>query len=204
MKRKIIKKLSKDIYEIKNVFPKNVIEKIYFKFRELNASSWELIRQKKPSYYGTVFKNNTHFLPNKNETYVAKFYRSDKLKKNPYIVDSIEKFVLPLMKKNLKFNIKKYDIRCHKYTKDSLARIHFDDYAGSYALTLNLNKTWKWDWGGILSIPYSNNNEKLHSILPIWNSLSLIYSGKNNSPHFVTPVQKFAKSSRYSITIFVK
>ena len=204
MKRKKFTKISKNIYEIQNIFPKNVVEKIYSKFKNLNTKSWKLIDQNKPNYYNSVFKNNTVFLPNKNETYIAKFYRSEKLKKNSYIINSIKKFVFPIMKKNLKFNIKEYDIRCHKYIKDNLARIHFDNYAGYYALTLNLNKTWKWDWGGILSIPTSKNNEKLHSILPKWNSLSIIYSGKNNSPHFVTPVQKFAKSSRYSITIFVK
>jgi len=204
MKRKIIKKISKNIYEIQNIFPENVIEKIYSKFKNQNTNSWKLIDQRKPAYYNAVFKNNNHFLPNKNEIYFAKFYRSEKLKNNPFIINSIKKFVFPVMKKNLKFNIKNYDIRCHKFIKDSLARTHFDDYAGYYALTLNLNKTWKWDWGGILSIPTNKNSEKLHSILPKWNSLSIIYSGKSNSPHFVTPVQKFAKSSRYSITIFVK
>ena len=39
-----------------------------------------------------------------------------------------------------KFRVKNYDIRCHKYIKDNLTRIHFDDYAGAYALTLNINK----------------------------------------------------------------
>ena len=66
------------------------------------------------------------------------------------------------------------------------------------------NKTWKWDWGGILSIAGGNNSEKLYSILPNWNSMNIIYSGKSSSPHFVTPVQSFAKSPRYSITIFIK
>tara|TARA_B110000263_G_C15251567_1_gene484366 strand:- start:737 stop:1351 length:615 start_codon:yes stop_codon:yes gene_type:complete len=204
MKRKIIKKISKDIYEVQDVFPENVAKKIYSKFQKHNSRSWELINQKKPTHYNTVFKNNSEFLPDKGETYLAKFYRSNKLRNNLYIIDSIKKFVFPLMKKNLKFNIKEYDIRCHKFKKDNLARLHFDNYAGAYALTLNFNKIWKWDWGGILSVPVSKNSEQLLSILPRWNSLSIIYSGQNSSPHFVTPVQKFAKSSRYSITIFVK
>jgi Rps23 Pro-64 3,4-dihydroxylase Tpa1-like proline 4-hydroxylase len=204
MKKKIIKKISKNIYEVQNVFPKNVAEKIYLKFHKHNSKSWKLVDQKKPGHYGHVFKNNSKFLPDKNETYLAKFYRSDKLKNNPYIIDSIKKFVFPLIKKNLRFNIKEYDIRCHKFIKDNLARLHFDNYAGKYAITLNFNKIWKWDWGGLLSVPISKNSEKLFSMLPKWNSLSIIYSGQNNSPHFVTAVQKFAKSSRYSITIFIK
>ena len=136
--------------------------------------------------------------------YLAKFYRSDSLQNNSYIKLSIKKFIFPLMKKYLKFNVKNYDIRCHKYEKNNLTRIHFDDYAGSYAVTLNLNKIWRWDWGGILSVPYGNNSKSLHSVLPIWNSAGIIYSGKNCSPHFVSPVQPFAKCPRYTITIFIK
>ena len=104
----------------------------------------------------------------------------------------------------LKFDVKNYDIRCHKLLKNNLFRLHFDDYAGSYSANLNFNKTWKWDWGGILSIAGGNNSEKLYSVLPNWNSMNIVYSGKNNSPHFVTPVQSFAKNPRYSMTIFVK
>ena len=158
----------------------------------------------KKNHYSHVFKNSSEFLPDKDEVYLAKFYRSDELRNNSYIKFSIKKFIFPLIKKYLKFNIKKYDIRCHKYVKNNLARLHFDDYAGTYAVTLNLNKTWKWDWGGILSIAGGNNSEKLYSILPNWNSMNIVYSGKSSSPHFVTPVQSFAKSSRYSMTIFVK
>ena len=204
MKKTVMKKISNDIYEVQNVFPRNVIEKIYSKFHKHSLKSWKLIDQKKPTHYSTVFKNNSEFLPDKNEVYLAKFYRSDELRNNPYIINSLKKFVFPLLKKKLKFNMKEYDIRCHKFKKDNLARLHFDNYAGAYALTLNFNKKWKWDWGGILSVPESKNAEKLISILPKWNSLSIIYSGQNSSPHFVTPVQKFAKSSRYSITIFIK
>ena len=94
--------------------------------------------------------------------------------------------------------------RCHKLIKNNLFRLHFDDYAGAYAVTLNLNKTWKWDWGGILSIPTGKNEEKLYSISPTWNSINILFSGKKFTPHFVTPVQPFAKSPRYSMTIFIK
>ena len=204
MTKKTMKKISKDIYEVNDVFPNNVAEKIYSKFHKHSSKSWELIDQKKPTHYSTIFKNNSKFLPDENETYFAKFHRSDKLKNDPYIINSIKKFVLPLMKRNLKFNIKEYDIRCHKFTKDNFTRLHFDNYAGAYAITLNFNKVWKWDWGGILSVPIDKNYERLLSILPKWNSLSIIYSGQNSSPHFVTSVQKFVKSSRYSITIFIK
>ena len=203
MKSRRFKKISKNIYKVENVFPEKVAEKIFSKFNNPRSKSWKLISQKK-NHYSHVFKNSSEFLPDKDEVYLAKFYRSDELRNNSYIKFSIKKFIFPLIKKYLKFNVKKYDIRCHKYVKNNLARLHFDDYAGTYAVTLNLNKTWKWDWGGILSIAGGNNSEKLYSILPNWNSMNIIYSGKSSSPHFVTPVQSFAKSSRYSMTIFVK
>ena len=204
MKKNKFKKISPHIYEIQNVFPEKVAKKIFNKFKENNTNSWKLITQKKPRHYKTLLKNNLKLLPDENEIYLAKFYRNDKLSSNSYIVDSIKKFVFPLIKKYLKFNIKEYDIRCHKLMKNNLIRIHYDNYAAKFAITLNLNKNWKWDWGGILSVPSEKYAEKLYSILPGWNSLSVIYSGKNCSPHFVSPVQNFAKSSRYSITIFIK
>ena len=203
MKSRRFKKISKNIYKVENVFPEKVAEKIFSKFNNPRSKSWKLISQKK-NHYSHVFKNSSEFLPDKDEVYLAKFYRSDELRNNSYIKFSIKKFIFPLIEEYLKFNVKKYDIRCHKYVKNNLARLHFDDYAGTYAVTLNLNKTWKWDWGGILSIAGGNNSEKLYSILPNWNSMNIVYSGKSSSPHFVTPVQSFAKSSRYSMTIFVK
>ena len=197
-------KISKNIYKIENVFPKKIVEKIFSKFKNLNLKSWKKVYQRKPRLYSALFKNSSEFLPDKNEVYFCEFYRSDKLRNNSFIKLSVEKFIFPLIKKYLKFNIKDYDIRCHKYIKNNQARLHYDDWAGVYAITVNLNKTWKWDWGGILSIGGENNSEKLYSVLPNWNSMNIVYSGKNNSPHFVTPVQSFAKNPRYSMTIFVK
>ena len=204
MKRKKFKKIAKNIYQIENVLPEKVIKKIFSIFKNHNYKLWKLISQKKPHHYSHVFKNSSEFLPNKNEIYYAKFYRSDKLKNNSFINFSVKKFIFPLIKKYLKFDAKNYDIRCHKLIKNNLFRLHFDDYAGAYAVTLNLNKTWKWDWGGILSIPTGKNEEKLYSISPTWNSINILFSGKKFAPHFVTPVQPFAKSPRYSMTIFVK
>ena len=183
----------KYIYEIENVFPKKVAEKIFSEFKKNDSKSWKLIIQKKPEHYSTLLKNYSKFLPDEDETYLAKFYRSNKLRNNPYIKHSIQKFILPLFKKYLKYNIKSYEIRCHKLKKNNHIRLHFDDYAGAYAVTLNLNKTWKWDWGGILSIPAGKNEEKLYSISPTWNSINILFSGKKFAPHFVTPVQPFAK-----------
>jgi len=204
MKRKKFKKISKNIFEVENALPEKVAEKIFSEFKKNDSKSWKLITQKNNAHYGHLLKNYSEFLPDEDEIYLAKFYRSDKLRNNPYIKSSIQKFILPLFKKYLKFNIKDYEIRCHKFEKNNHIRSHFDDYAGSYSANLNFNKTWKWDWGGILGIASDEKGEKLYSICPTWNSLNICLAGNKNTPHFVTPVQSFAKSPRYSITIFIK
>ena len=52
-------------------------------------------------FIDSALKNNLKLLPDENEIYLAKFYRNDKLSSNSYIVDSIKKFVFPLIKKSL-------------------------------------------------------------------------------------------------------
>ena len=56
MKNKKFKKISKNIYEAENVFPKKVAEKIFSKFKKNDSKSWKLIIQKKPENYSTLFK----------------------------------------------------------------------------------------------------------------------------------------------------
>ena len=70
MTKKTMKKISKDIYEVNDVFPNNVAEKIYSKFHKHSSKSWELIDQKKPTHYSTIFKNNSKFLPDENDIHV--------------------------------------------------------------------------------------------------------------------------------------
>ena len=84
MKRRKFKKISKNIYKVENVFPDKVAEKIFFKFNNLRSKSWKLVSQKK-NHYSHVFKNSSEFLPDKDEVYLAKFYRSDELRNNSYI-----------------------------------------------------------------------------------------------------------------------
>ena len=69
---------------------------------------------------------------------------------------AIEKYFYELFKiKNLEI-----DIRCHKFMEKDFFRIHMDGYAGGYALTVSLNKRWKWDWGGILNILHGKDESQ--------------------------------------------
>ena len=72
-------------------------------------------------------------------------------------------------------------------------------------MTINLNKEWKWDWGGLLCVLDNKNKNKVNVLCPSWNSMNILCSlGKNkSSPHFVTSIEKYALHPRYSITIFL-
>ena len=51
MKSKKFKKISKNIYEIKNALPERVAKKILAEFKNHSYKSWKLISQKKPTHY---------------------------------------------------------------------------------------------------------------------------------------------------------
>ena len=71
-----------------------------------------------------------------------------------------------------------------------------DGYAGGHALTISLNKEWKWDWGGVLNILHGKNYSETLGLIPKWNVANILNNNINPSPHFVTPIQKFAKEDR--------
>ena len=194
-------KFSDNLIQCKNIFPPKVLEKIYFLFKR--DKSWKRINQYKPKHYSHVFKSSSNFLPSSNEIYLAKFFRSTKLSENKFILKSLKNYIYPKIEKIFKFKISMVDIRCHKFKNQDFLRTHFDDYTSNYAVTINLNKNWKWDWGGLLCVPYGKNFSRIHSLAPMWNTMNILTS-KKKSPHFVTSLQPFVKNPRYTITLFIK
>ena len=198
----IKQKISSNVVKIKNVFPKNVINKLNSLF--FKESEWKLMNQVREKHYSHIFKSKGNLTPDAKETYYAKFYRSFKLQENKLINNGIEKYILPILKKmNIKF--KKIDVRCHKFESGNFLRTHFDHYAGKYAINLNLNKKWKADWGGNLCVLEGKQFEQIHTLVPEYNTINIMSQNTKgkSSPHFVTKVEKFAKEPRYSITIFL-
>jgi Rps23 Pro-64 3,4-dihydroxylase Tpa1-like proline 4-hydroxylase len=199
----VIKQLQKNLFFSETVFPNSICKKILRKFEK--NFHWDFISQKKGGHYGHVFKSKSPFLPEKKETYLAQFYRSDNLKKDNLIINAVKKYILPSIEKRFLFKIKNCDIRCHKFIKKNFLRIHFDNYTAKLALTINLNKKWKWDWGGTLCVAYGKKFQNIYTICPNWNTMSILSSLKNTkeAPHYVTPVLDYAQTPRYSITIFI-
>jgi len=194
-------KISKTITLVNKIFPHKVINEINKLF--FREKKWKLINQVKKNHYSHIFKTKSKFMPDKNEVYYAKFYRSFELQNNLIIIKKINKYIIPVLKiLNIKF--KNMDIRCHKLKANNFIRSHFDHYAGKCAVNINLNKTWKADWGGNLCILDGGNFDKVKTLVPEYNSINItiLKQKKKINPHFVTKVEKFAKEPRFSITIF--
>jgi len=197
---KIIK-IENNLTKVENIFPNNTCAKILKIFK--NEKKWKLISQIRKNHYSHVFSSKSKLMPDKSEAYIAKFYRSEKLSKNLFINKSLKKYINPILER-LKIKHKLFDVRCHKFINGNFLRSHLDGYAGTHAVTINLNKQWKADWGGLLCVLTGNKNEKINTLCPTWNTLNILSSDKKKSPHFVTNIETHAKEARYSITIFVK
>ena len=195
-------KILPNVYEIENFFNNADAEEIFNKFYK--NKNWEYIVQNKPNHYSHVFKDPSSSMPDEKEPYLSSFWKNLELADDFFIKEKTYEAI----EKNFYnfFKIKDFtiDIRCHKFEKNNFFRIHMDGYAGGYALTVSLNKNWKWDWGGILNIAHGKNNSKLLGLLPKWNSANLLDNYNNPSPHYVTPVQDYALETRSTITCFVK
>lgn len=185
----------------KNIFPNKIAEEIHEKF--VKETKWERIEQVREKHYSHVFKNDSSFLPDEDEKYLSSFFRSDKLSQDDLISKCINNHIIKKIEKDYNKKISNIDIRCHYFGVGDFFRIHFDNYAGSLAVTINLSKNWKWDWGGFLCVPYGDNYENLSCLFPEWNSMNILDNTLDFSPHFVTPIQNFAKGKRYTITIFI-
>ena len=197
-----VKNYLPNICEIENFYEEGDILKILEKFKQ--SQKWSHIIQKKPDHYSHVFKNDSEYMPDAKEPYLSSFWRNDDLSNDKFIKEktffAIEKHFYNLFKiKNLEI-----DIRCHKFMEKDFFRIHMDGYAGGYALTVSLNKKWKWDWGSILNILHGKDESSILGLLPKWNCANILNNNIHPSPHFVNSVQDYANENRYTITCFVK
>lgn len=187
---------------IDNVLPLEEAYKIYDLFEK--EQEWTLMDQVRENHYEHVFNSPNPLLPGKDETYLAKFSRSYILSSNSYIKEIYDKYFFSLVKEIAPFEIKGFESFCHKQDVGDYFRVHMDGYASSINVIYYVNKTWKWDWGGILNIFSNKESEKINSIFPRFNRLVLLNSKVFRAPHSVSTVEPFSKNPRYSIVSFNK
>ena len=180
-------------YTIDNFLPNKIANNLNQKFIE--CQNWDEISQIRPNHYKEVMKFDRAFYPSSDEIFYSKFSRSY------FLENQINKVFLKYLKPvvNNIYKLQSHEIRCHKMDTSCLYRFHIDDYTSKISTTYYLNKSWVWDWGGILHLEDLNNLENIHSILPKYNRLVIMKQPLN---HFVTPVNDFALEPRYTIVTF--
>jgi len=187
---------------IDNILPlelANQINKLYSQ-----NSEWEFIDQIRENHYNSILKSDNDFLPHSNECYSAKFNRSKNLELVDIIKNVFNDYFIPLLKQTSPFEINEFDIRCYKLDKGNYYRSHNDDYAGTVNFVYYVNKEWRWDWGGILNILSHEDKEFCQSVFPKFNRVVLLNNKVFRAPHFVSVIEEYALSPRYSIVSFNK
>jgi hypothetical protein len=77
--------------------------------------------------------------------------------------------------------------------RNTFWRSHIDTYAGDIGFTFFFSKSWKWDYGGILSFI---KNDRSHQVFP--NNGSIILRNESiKPPHYVSYVPQYVKSHYY-------
>lgn len=174
----------------------NYINQIFFE-----NDDWMEINQIRDDHYSHVFKTDNPQLPRTDEKYSAKFSRSESLEKT---IEKIYREHFASFLLNLDKTFTDFNFRCYKLDVGDYYRIHTDDYTSKLNLIYYVNKRWCWDWGGILNICSNDDPEFNKQIFPKFNRVVLINNELFRSPHYVSPVNNFALSSRFSIVSFNK
>jgi len=194
---------NKDGYTIiDNFLPEDLAIKLYDIFESQSLNSWKLMDQVREGHYGHVFKTNNQLLPKKNESYTAKFSRSDRIESSPDFTQIISDQFTTKIRETVSDSLTEFDTRAYKLDAGDHYRTHIDSYGGNINIIYYLNTEWIWDWGGILHICSDEDEDYCKPIFPKFNRLVLLNNKKFHSPHFISPVTQFALNPRFSIVIF--
>jgi len=186
---------------VDNFLPIELAKKLYDLFESQSKSDWQYIDQVRKEHYRHVFKTNNQLLPKKNESYSAKFSRSEAIEVSPDFKKIINDYFLTKIREMVSDTLTKYDTRAYRLDKGDYYRTHIDSYAGNVNIIYYLNEGWIWDWGGILHICSGEDEEYCKPIFPKFNRLILLNNKKFHSPHFISPVTEFALNPRFSVVI---
>lgn len=183
---------------IDNFLPLEVYSEIVKIFNNGEFVEINQIREERYKLWETP--GDKHF-PSIDEDYLAHFWSSFDVADNPKVIGMYDKYIKPLFEKISNERNLKVRHQATKYKKNNkdFTRIHYDDYMGSIGYILYLTELdWKYDWGGQLQIGF---NDEIRTILPESNRLVLL-NHSIKMPHWVTPVNEWAKEDRNNISGF--
>ena len=187
---------------IDNFLPIDSANDLYKIFKSQPADSWEFIDQVRDGHYGHVFKTSNALLPKDNESYSARFSRSEAIEKSSGFKKIIEDRFKEKIRSMVSENLSVFDTRAYMLDQGDYYRAHIDSYGGNINIIYYLNPEWIWDWGGILNICSHSDEDYCRPIFPKFNRLVILNNKKFHSPHFISPVSEFALSPRFSVVIF--
>lgn len=167
-------------------------------------ASWEVVDQVRPDHYKHVFSLRSAYLPKADESYQANFDRSQQLERRETFQELFQKHFVPRLSDVSRQVLTTFDTRCYRMRPGQFNRTHIDAYAGAIGLIYYLNPRWCWDWGGLLCVADDSDPEALDVIYPRFNRLVLLNHEKFRFPHFVSPINPYAKAPRYTIVSFGK
>lgn len=187
---------------VDNFLPQEIAEELYKAWKE--NKKWEKIDQVRETHYQHVFKTESKFLPNEDESYIAKFDRSNDLEDSERINQLYDQYFKPALSEVSQVELSEFDMRCYRLQSGDFYRTHIDDYAGAVGMIYYINKDWIWDWGGLLHVCNGKTDDQTTAILPVFNRAMIIDHANFRFPHFISAVSEYAKNPRYTIVSFNK
>ena len=188
---------------VDDFLPKDLAMLIYNLFDTQPESGWKFNHQIRPNHYEHVFKTKNLLLPNKDEVYSARFWRSEGIETSSDFKEILYGKFIDNINEMFSKPLKEFDTRAYRLNKGDYYRSHMDlEVGGAFNIIYYLNKEWIWDWGGILHICSEEVEEYCKPIFPKFNRLVLLNNKKFNSPHYISSVTEFALKPRFNITIF--
>ena len=128
-------------------------------------------------------------LPSDGESYYACFDQSLALAQHPSVLAAVAK-------------IGGTTHRCYRMGPGQGFRVHVDDYfSGRFSHVLYLNRSWVWDWGGLLHV-VSADGESGSVVFPEFNTLATMDYAEKKVPHFASFITSWARLPRYVLAIF--
>ena len=188
---------------VDNFLPEDIANKLESMYSRKN-NEWKFHDQIRDQGYGAGeygrHYTDSPYFPAVDEAYTAKFWRSEELEAETSGI--FDEHFKPALKSISQTELSEYDVRCYKLEAGDHYRTHIDDWLGVIGCIYYINKSWIWDWGGILHVGMDDGSDQTIPIFPKFNRAVFISHGGFRFPHFISPVTNYALNSRFSMISF--